>query len=282
MNTSLISPWLPPVFSISSHSAHSRAGGRVLQSPPGPPPDSPLADPNRPIPDAARLPVVLIHGLFTGRWLWWPLIRALRKDQRTALAFGYRSRWHDIPTNAERFAQWLNSQGSGPFDLITHSLGAVVLRWAASHHSLPRLRRVVMIAPPNRGASITDKLEHRLGPFFPMIYGQTGLQLRRGARGLAEMAGGLNAEIGVIAGGTGSPRGYNPWISGDNDQTVAVEETVVTGMKDFLLLPHRHSALVFAPDTFDAALRFLKTGRFRVPSLDLEYEFAQEPVKRAH
>jgi hypothetical protein len=37
----------------------------------------------------------------------------------------------------------------------------------------------------------------------------------------------------VIAGGTGKPRGFNPWIPGDNDQTVAVEETILEGMKVF-------------------------------------------------
>lgn len=242
------------------------AGGEVASAAPA----SVLSDPSRPIPDAARLPVVLIHGLFTKHFILWPLGRFLARDKRPPLYFDYPSRFRDIPDNAERLAHWLHAHGPGPYDVVTHSLGGIVLRWAASHHDLPRLRRVVMIAPPNRGAAIADILSKRLGPLFPLIYGQTGLQLRRGLRGLAEGAGLPSAQIGVIAGGVGSPKGFNRFIPGDNDFTVAVEETVLSGMKDFVLVQHRHSPMLWARDTAEYTLRFLRTGRFRIPSLDVE------------
>jgi hypothetical protein len=63
-----------------------------------------LSDPHRPIPDAARLPVVLIHGLYTGPMIFLRLARALREDKRKVFYFSYASRWRDIPENAARLA----------------------------------------------------------------------------------------------------------------------------------------------------------------------------------
>lgn len=228
-----------------------------------------LADRSRPIPDAAKLPVVLIHGLFTGPWIMRMLGRSLRKDDRPVLYFGYSSRMRDIPDNAARFARWLEAQGPGPYDVVTHSLGGIILRWAAANYDLPRVRRVVMIAPPNRGAIIADKLEAKIGPLFRLIYGETGRQLRRGCKGLAEHAGQVDADVGVIAGGRRAVRGFNPWIDGDNDQTVALEETILPGMKAIQLVKDvRHSALLFNRETHGYVKRFLQTGRFREPAVD--------------
>jgi pimeloyl-ACP methyl ester carboxylesterase len=199
----------------------------------------------------------------------WPLGRTLKRDRRPPVYFTYPSRRHDIPDNAERLARFLRARGPGPFDVVTHSLGAVVLRWAATHHDLPRLRRVVMIAPPNRGCIFADRLHRKLGPVFTLIYGQTGLQLRRGRLGLADRAGLPVAQIGVIAGGTGTPKGFNRFLPGDNDHLVVVEETILAGMKDFVLVNHHHSSMLWARDTAELTLRFLRTGRFRQPPIEV-------------
>jgi len=255
---------MPATFPTPNSAPAPGPAGRATVSPS--PPSSVLSDPSRPIPDAARLPVALIHGLYTRGLIFWPLGRALARDQRPPLYFDYPSRFRDIPDNALRLARWFQTQGPGPFDVVTHSLGAIVLRWAATHHDLPRLRRVVMIAPPNRGSILADTLCRKLGPLYRLVYGRTGLQLRRGGRGLAQDAGLPKAQIGVIAGGVGSPKGYSRFVPGDNDMTVAVEETILGGMKDFVLLQHRHSPLVWSRDTAEYVVRFLKTGRFRVPT----------------
>lgn len=258
---------LRPLFSLSS----------VLA--PAPPRrsahESVLADRARPIPEAARLPVVLVHGLWMRSPVFWRVGRALKRDGRQPLYYGYPSRFLDVPANAQRFALWLQANGPGPYDIVTHSMGAIILRWAAAHHDLPRLRRVVMIAPPNRGAQLADLLHRRMGPVFTWIYGQSGLQMRRGGRGLAENAGRPEGEIGVIAGGTGKKKGFNRWITSDNDMTVAVEETILSGMKDFVLVRRRHTPMLWARETSEYVLRFLSTGKFRLPSaLEVEVEKA--------
>src|SRR5690606_1560533 len=111
----------------------------------------------------------------------------------------------DIPDNAARLAEWLRALEVEELDVVTYSMGGIILRWAAAHHDLPRLRRVVLIGPPNRGAFMADWLDGRLGVLYPAIWGRAARQLRRGARGLCERAGPLPSatEFAVIAGGRG-------------------------------------------------------------------------------
>jgi hypothetical protein len=68
-----------------------------------------------------------------------------------------------------------------------------------------------------------------------------------------------NAEIAVIAGGTGR-RGYNPFLPGDNDGIVMVEEARLPGAQ-FRIMPCLHTFLPSQPAVRQAALGFIGTGR---------------------
>ena len=48
-------------------------------------------------------------------------------------------------------------------------------------------------------------------------------------------------EFGILAGGKGDGRGYNPLIPGDDDAVVTVESTRLAGARDFRVLPVLHS-----------------------------------------
>ena len=180
--------------------------------------------------------------------------------------FGYKWFFDDVPALAERLSKRLSKLGIQEFDAVTHSMGGIVLRWAMNHQPMPRLRRAILIAPPNAGAWIADHLHERMGRFFPLIFGQGGLQMRTGHRGLAARAGRLDgAEVGIIAGGSGTQQGKRNifHIPGDCDGTVAVEETILPGMKDFVLLNCNHSVLLLASQTAHMANLFLEHGVFR-------------------
>ena len=212
-------------------------------------------------PLVAVLPPLLIPSP-----IMWPLAARLRWAGFRPRVFRYRSHRRDIPQNAARLAAWLRGlKAEEPVHVVAFSLGSILLRWVANHHDIPPLGRVVMMGPPNHGAYMADWLDERLGPFYPVIYGKCARQLRRGDRGLAARAGTLpdDAQLGIIAGGLGRPRGYNPLIPGDNDMTVAVEETLLPGMRDFTLVPRPHTALVLSGKPAALAVNFLKTGRFR-------------------
>lgn len=211
--------------------------------------------------------VVLIHGLNVPRLVLVPLQAQLAiRYRRRTMNFRFDWFFYDVPALAEKLSRSLARREVKEFDAVTHSMGAIVLRWAMNHHAMPRLRRAVLVAPPNTGAWIADHLSGRMGMFFPVVFGRGGLQMRVGHRGLAARAGLLDgAEVGIIAGGSGTPMGKRNIFSipGDNDGTVAVEETILPGMKDFVLLNVDHTRLAISPQTALMANLFLEHGVFR-------------------
>ncbi len=207
---------------------------------------------------------VLVSPLLMPRQGLIPLSRRLRRGGIPTRLFGYPSYRKDIPANADRLAQFLRELGDEPFDVVAHSLGGIVLRWAVNHCGARVPRRVVMIATPNQGARLAATGDRLMGPLFPLVWGRCVRQLRPGADGLCEIAGPLPAEceVGIIAGGTGTTRGVNPFLRGDNDRIVRVEETKLAGMKDFILLPMAHGPLIFRRGGADQVVAFLRNGAF--------------------
>lgn len=209
--------------------------------------------------------VVLLPPLLVPSWIMLPIWLTLRWRGHRPRLFRYPSYRRDIPDNATRLAEWLRGLGVDEVDAVSFSLGSILLRWAVNHHRVPRVRRIVMLGPPNRGAFMADWLHRKCRILYPLIWGRCAMQLRTGPRGLCERAGRFPAtsELGVIAGGRGGPRGFNPLIPGDNDFTVGVEETVMPGMKDFALVRRTHTMLPFSARPRRLVATFLETGRFR-------------------
>ncbi len=222
--------------------------------------------------DQETLPVVLIHGLAVPRQMLSVLGWRLRRYGRETHNLAFPILLHDIPTCAGIVARKLRELGIEECDVVTHSLGGVLLRWCWNNQKMPRIRRAVMISPPNQGSILAQRLHNRLGPVFPFFYGEAALQLRPGNKGLCKRAGSLSGvELGIIAGGSGTPKGVRNLfgIPGDNDGTVAVEETILPGMKDFVLINRNHSSILFARETAHMANLFLNFGVFR-PTIPVE------------
>ena len=142
-----------------------------------------------PSPTAKAPLVVLVPPLLMPKQGMWPLERALRAAGRRTFLFGYPSYRDDIPGNARRLARSLGSLAEEPLDIVTFSLGGVLLRWAMNNEQVPALRRVVMIGPPNQGAWMADWADAHLGPLYPWMFGAAARQLRTGSRGLCVGAG---------------------------------------------------------------------------------------------
>lgn len=206
--------------------------------------------------------VVLLHGLGRAHSVWEPMAEALRGEGYQVAPVAYPSTRRTIAEHSAQLADLLNGlEGPAEVFFVTHSLGALVVRsalagdpaWAAER--VPR--RVVMIAPPSQGSSLAQAL----GDFLPfaMIGGPAGQELARGA--LRDLPA-PSCPFGIIAASRGSDGGYNPWLPGDDDGIVSVEETRLAGADDHLVLKALHTFVMKDPRTIAATLSFLKTGRF--------------------
>ena len=152
-------------------------------------------------------------------------------------------------------------------NFVAHSLGNLVTRRyltdraeAPPEMKGPPLGRMVMLAPPNQGAQIAEKLHNN--KLFQLVYGLSGRQLSGGWSEIDRQLAIPGFAFGIIAGGRGEGGVDNPLLSGDNDLIVTVEETRLPGAADFLVVPALHTFIMDDPTVRESTLRFLQHGHF--------------------
>jgi pimeloyl-ACP methyl ester carboxylesterase len=182
---------------------------------------------------------------------------------------GYASSRRSLDEHAQSLARVLESlQGIEQIDLVAHSLGNLVVRRYLGEASLAeprwrtdkRLRRMVMIGPPNNGAQLARLFKDN--KLYGLVTGPSGKQLavswEEAQRRLATPA----FEFGIIAGGLNNGRGTNPVVEGDDDLIVGVEETRLAGAADFVVIPRLHGNLIRDEQVCQCVQKFLDEGHF--------------------
>ena len=188
------------------------------------------------------------------------MARFLRKRGYRTVNWGYPSRHHTIVELADLLAAEVGRHEAERVNFVTHSMGGIITRTFLSTHRPANLGRVVMIAPPNRGAELADRL--RGWGIYRGVFGPAGQDLCTGPAGACRCAGVPPCEFGIIAGGLGNRIGFNPLLPGDNDGIVTVDSTRIDGASDFLVVPHMHFIIQMMPKTLRSTELFLRTGRF--------------------
>jgi len=208
--------------------------------------------------------VVLVHGLGRTSWSMKGLEWALVRQGYRVINVSYPSTHLSVEQVA---ADWLPgllqeraSDRAVKIHFVTHSLGGIVLRQYLSENQVENLGRVVMLAPPNRGSELAERLQQNY--FYRFFTGPAGQQLGTGASSLPNRLGPATFELGVVAG----DRSLNPclsyWIPGSDDGKVSVRSTTLEGMKDFLLVHRSHTWMMWRRDVAAAVIRFLSGGCF--------------------
>jgi len=206
--------------------------------------------------------IVLLHGL--GRSAANMLILEWRLEARgyRVCNVGYNTRAGRIEDAIEEvYAEIIDCRyGDGPLHFVTHSLGGLVLRGLLGSRSIDGLGRAVMLAPPNRGSEIADRLGG-LG-WLESVMGPLSTQLGTGVDDLPYQLPIPTIPFGVIAG----DQWINPagplWLPAPHDGTVSVASTRLQGMRDHIVLPYTHTFIVNAGPVADQVDRFLRHGRF--------------------
>lgn len=204
--------------------------------------------------------VVLVHGLGRTPASMTPLATSLAGQGYGVVNQGYPSTRQTIEVSAQQIDRAVarcRAQGARRIHFVTHSLGGLLLRRYLEDHAIAEGGRVVMLAPPNRGSEIADRLKDRW--WFRRVIGPAGQSLMTGASAPAP----LPLEVGIIAG----TRNYEPWFAryfdGPNDGKVTVESTRLPGMADFVTIHAGHTFMLRSPGVKTQVAAFLGTGRFR-------------------
>jgi pimeloyl-ACP methyl ester carboxylesterase len=214
--------------------------------------------------------LVLLHGLGRSRSSMSALAKYAKKDgQYTTFNVGYPSTRREIADHAKALAKIIqNLHGIERIDLVGHSMGNIVIRRylgdqtddSTSRKPDPRIKRIVMLGPPNHGSVIATAL--RDNGLFTAVMGKPGQELGREWAWLEADLATPRCEFGIIAGGLANDSGFNPALPGDDDGVVAVASARLDGATDFVLLPVLHSVMPLDRKVQAHTLRFLKTGRF--------------------
>lgn len=191
--------------------------------------------------------VVLLHGLGRTPRSLARMDRALSAAGFETLRLGYRSMQAPIEQHARRVATRL---GELPMprrlSFVSHSLGGLIVRQLFSFDEPWRsaLSRVVMLAPPNNGASLASILDR--GGLLRGIMGPSFAQI---AEGFAETLPIPDVPFAIFAGDLAGPLG---------DGLLRVEETRLEGAAEHHVVPAIHTFIMNHPAVIRGTTAFLR------------------------
>jgi len=145
-------------------------------------------------------------------------------------------------------------------NFVTHSMGAILIRYYLAEHEIAGLGRVVMISPPNQGSELVDIWSD--WPGFELINGPAGYQLGTDENSLPLRLGPANFEVGIITGNNTTNPLFSLLIPGEDDGKVAVERARLEGMADFMVVPAAHSLIMRDEAVIQQLTHFLEHGHF--------------------
>lgn len=214
--------------------------------------------------------VLVLHGLGRTRGAMGRLCSYLEKNGGyTVLSVGYPSTRASLREHAAALARIVAYlDGAEEINFVGHSLGNLVIRHYLADETDektlskpdPRIRRIVMLAPPNQGSNRAEDWSN--SRLFKLVLGPSGQQLAKDWATLEGQLATPSCEFGVLAGGRGDDRGWSRSIPGDDDGIVSVATTRLAGARDFAVLPVLHTFIMSNETALEYTLRFLEKGYF--------------------
>ena len=207
--------------------------------------------------------VVLLHGLARTEKSMAKIEAALEQAGYDVVNYNYPSRKFDIPTLADKHIPDAVKQceQNETTHFVTHSMGAIILRQYLEHHTIKSLNRIVMLAPPNQGSQVVDKLKNV--PGFKFINGPAGQQLGTQNDDIPSNLGPAVGEVGIIAGTKSINLILSLYLPNPDDGKVSVENTKLVGMQDHITVDVSHPFIMKDEKVINQVRYFLSNGRFK-------------------
>ncbi|MCP4427732.1 MAG: alpha/beta hydrolase [Chloroflexi bacterium] len=209
--------------------------------------------------------VVLLHGLARTARSMFKLERAFQGLGFGVVNLTYPSRKYPIEKLSqlaiESALAKCNRKRNAQVHFVTHSLGGILVRYFLENTNFPKLGRVVMIAPPNKGSHLVDKLGRC--PGFKAINGPAGMQLGTDSHSIPAQMGAVAYPVGVIAGAQSVNLFLSQFLPSVNDGRVTTENTKIEGMADYIEVASSHPFIIQNTNVVRQATHFIRYGVFQ-------------------
>jgi uncharacterized alpha/beta hydrolase family protein len=207
--------------------------------------------------------VILLHGLGDVKLSMLKLEIALKEEGYTTKNIGYSSNGETIESLAEKelseIVERYKKIGFDKIHFVTHSMGGLIVRCYLQDHELPEGSRIVMLSPPNKGSEVADHFKE--SKFYNLIVGDVGQELATDSNILSELKQ-IIPEIGIIAGDKSTNPYFSKIIPGEDDGRVAVDNTKLIEMKDFMIVHSTHLTIKYNDEVIRQTVFFLQNGKF--------------------
>ena len=200
--------------------------------------------------------VILLHGLWRSHRAMEPLARRLHAEGFATLNIPYPSARRTVPELTQLLRPIIERHSAGRETYwLTHSLGGILARSLLAAGSLPP-KRLAMLAPPNQGSEIVDRLGSN--PLVSRFLGPAGCQL--GSSGLPNQLPPPpdSLETMIVMGRRSSIPFFRPFLDGDNDGIVSVTRGKLPGPHRFHIVDADHTFIQVHPDTIRLCLDFFQ------------------------
>lgn len=192
--------------------------------------------------------IVLLHGLFATRRSMNKLERRLSAVGYQVVNWGYRTLWRSTEEHVQQLLRTVrglqNDANVQSISFVTHSMGGILARCALHYGNARKIKRIVMLAPPNSGSQLT---RISLGPFSWCC--PTIADLSESPDSLPNrLTNHRDVEFGVIA--------------ALRDFVVPLENTRLPNQRDHCVIPTTHFQLPNNEAAVNQVLHFLSVGSF--------------------
>jgi hypothetical protein len=208
---------------------------------------------------------ILLHGLMRTPRSMLSMASAIKAAiECETIVPTYASTRAPVADHAAALRSIIESLPGDPIvDFVAHSMGNIVIRHALNDwkkmgdpkHTLARMHRMVMLGPPNQGATIAKRLAKT--KLFGIIAGQGGLDLGRDWDRLQANLAIPEFPFAIVAGKLSGPLSKHPLVEGENDLVVSIDETHLEGAAIEIEVPVLHSFLMDSQDIQHKVIDFL-------------------------